>query len=370
MDAPIFVSHSSKDHKLAMAISTALERRGLRCWISSRDIGAGQNFQEAIVSAIREARAMVLVFSRNANDSDEIKKELALASEYGIIVIPVRAEDVVPTGAFKYELATRQWVDLFENWEQSIERLVEQVKRINAPGSPAVPSPPSAVTVAKRRPAIPMATLVAGAVVLVVVAGGAIFMLRKGGPGKPPHSAPTATASAPSAAGHVPATVHLRATPATLTRDDIAAALVKHDLYDAKRNPSGKGVKHDYAAQVIGGAVVVSDRTTALMWQKGGAEHDMPRVEAAAHIEKLNTARYAGFHNWRLPTVEEAMSLMEPQATNKCHIDLTFQRPPFFIWTSDQVAGGKAGIVIYYCDGTLAGESEAFNASVRAVRNH
>ena len=67
---------------------------------------------------------MVLVFSRNANDSAEIKKELALASEYRIIVIPVRAEDIVPTGAFKYELATRQWVDLFANWEQAHASIV------------------------------------------------------------------------------------------------------------------------------------------------------------------------------------------------------------------------------------------------------
>src|SRR4051794_22413256 len=129
MAAPIFVSHSSKDHKLAMTIAAALERRGHACWISSRDIGAGENFQEAIVGAIRATRAMVLVFSRSANDSAEIKKELALASEHGIIVIPVRAEKVIPTGAFEYELATRQWVDLFENWEQAIERLCEQIGR-------------------------------------------------------------------------------------------------------------------------------------------------------------------------------------------------------------------------------------------------
>ena len=40
-----------------------LERHGLACWVASRDIGPGENFQEAIVKAIRSARAMVLVFT-------------------------------------------------------------------------------------------------------------------------------------------------------------------------------------------------------------------------------------------------------------------------------------------------------------------
>jgi hypothetical protein len=361
MDAKVFVSHSSKDQKLATTISTALERRGLACWISSRDIGAGENFQEAIVNAIRAARAMVLVFSRNANDSAEIKKELALASEYRIIVIPVRAEDVVPTGAFKYELATRQWVDLFENWEQAVERLCEQIKRINAPGGATVTAQP--MPVAGPRRGRLAAGLLVGAAALAVV-GAAVLMLRPGPPGSPPQGAsPPATTAGPD-----PAALQLRATPAVLTRDDIGAALVKRDLYDAKRNPTGKGVKHQYAPQVIGSAVVINDRATALMWQKGGSEQGMIRAESAAYVAKLNAAKYGGFEDWRLPTLEEGMSLMEPQAAKECHIDLAFQRPPFFIWTSDQAPEGKGGIVIYFCDGVLAGEPDTFNAPVRAVR--
>ena len=144
----IFISHSSKDHKVAMTICRGLEARGVSCWISSRDIAPGGNYQESIDTAIRAARAMILVFTGSANDSAEIKKELALASSYKIVVIPVRAEDIAPTGAFKYELITRQWIDLFDDWEQALERLVEQINRIAAPGGggggpgAALPAPP------------------------------------------------------------------------------------------------------------------------------------------------------------------------------------------------------------------------------------
>jgi TIR domain len=130
VDPKIFITYSSKDQKVARTICTALENRGLACWISSRNVKPGQNYQEQIVRAIRSSRVMVLVFTANANNSNEIKKELALASQNNLVVIPVRIEDVVPNEAFAYEFATRQWIDLFEDWEKSMAELVELIAAI------------------------------------------------------------------------------------------------------------------------------------------------------------------------------------------------------------------------------------------------
>src|SRR3954451_5371847 len=150
MAATVLISHFSKVRRTATALCTALEARGVACWIASRDIGAGENFQEAIVRTIRSAPGMVLVFSGNANNSAEITKELALASERRIPVFPVRAEDVAPTGAFAYELSTRQWIDLFEDWERGIERLAEQVRRVCL-ADEAVPAPAPVPPPQRRR---------------------------------------------------------------------------------------------------------------------------------------------------------------------------------------------------------------------------
>jgi len=127
VDPQIFITYSSKDQKVARTLCTALENRGLACWISSRDVKPGQNYQEQIVKAIRATKIMVLVFTANANNSNEIKKELALASQNNLIVIPVRIEDVTPSEAFAYEFATRQWINLFDDWENSIAQLVETI---------------------------------------------------------------------------------------------------------------------------------------------------------------------------------------------------------------------------------------------------
>ena len=127
MSADIFISFASQDQKVAMTLCSALESRGFRCWISARDILPGENFQSAIVRAIRHAKIMLLVFTANSNNSDEMNKELALASQSKLIVVPLRIEDVTPNDAFAYEFATRQWIDFFADWELAIQQLALRI---------------------------------------------------------------------------------------------------------------------------------------------------------------------------------------------------------------------------------------------------
>jgi hypothetical protein len=82
------------------------------------------------VQALRSAQVMLLVFTANANNSDEIKKELVLAGRHRVTVVPIRVEDVAPNDAFAYELATRQWIDLYSDWEKEIERLAVRIGQI------------------------------------------------------------------------------------------------------------------------------------------------------------------------------------------------------------------------------------------------
>ena len=151
MSAPIFISYSSKDRDMAETICRALEARGHQCWISCRDVPPGQNFQEAIVQALRSAQVMLLVFTANANNSDEIKKELVLAGRHRVTVVPIRVEDVTPSDAFAYELATRQWIDLYSDWEKEIERLAVRIGQILQTGKPPDGDGAEGATVAGAR---------------------------------------------------------------------------------------------------------------------------------------------------------------------------------------------------------------------------
>ena len=133
----VFISYATTDRKQALAVCKAIEHRGTKCWISTRDVAPGENYQEAIVRALRDARAVILVFSKAANDSDEIKKELSLASRYRMPVMTLRIDDVEPSDAFAYELSTRQWIDAFDGWDKSIDLLVSRLEQVAGP-KPAV----------------------------------------------------------------------------------------------------------------------------------------------------------------------------------------------------------------------------------------
>jgi formylglycine-generating enzyme required for sulfatase activity len=152
MVASVFISHSSRDFKEARKLVAALESRGINCWLSERDIGAGDNYGDAIVDAIERAPAMVLIFSANANNSEEIKKEIALASQRKITVIPVRLEDVAPSKAFRYELVTRNWIDFFIDWDEGLQRLVDRIFSIEDFGSGREFRPPAPEPKRQRMP--------------------------------------------------------------------------------------------------------------------------------------------------------------------------------------------------------------------------
>jgi hypothetical protein len=67
-------------------------------------------------------------------------KELAIASQQKLIVIPLRVEDVAPSDAFAYEFATRQWIDLFADWEFALDQLSQRIANAisyQGTGSPA-----------------------------------------------------------------------------------------------------------------------------------------------------------------------------------------------------------------------------------------
>ena len=137
----IFISFSSKDEAVARRVVAFLEEREFVCWISSRDVEPGQNYQESIVTAIETAKILIFLFSENSSQSGEIKKELSLGGAAKVEVIPLRLSPVMPTGALRYELATRQWIDAFPNLENAFAKLLAAVKeKIRPPGAAPAPS--------------------------------------------------------------------------------------------------------------------------------------------------------------------------------------------------------------------------------------
>jgi hypothetical protein len=124
----LFICFSSKDEATAREVVDFLEAKDLTCWISSRDVLPGQNYQEAIVTAIERATGIVFLFSEWSSKSGEIRKELSIGGSMNVPVFPLRLSPIAPTGALRYELATRQWIDIFPDRPHALGKLAETIK--------------------------------------------------------------------------------------------------------------------------------------------------------------------------------------------------------------------------------------------------
>jgi len=125
----IFISYSSEDKPIADAICNHLESQHIRCWVAPRDILPGMNYQEAIIDAIDSSSIMVLVFSSHSNESPHVLTEVNEAMSNGVIIIPFRIENILPSKAMKYLISGPHWLDaMTPPLEQHIRELEETIK--------------------------------------------------------------------------------------------------------------------------------------------------------------------------------------------------------------------------------------------------
>jgi hypothetical protein len=175
MDAHIFICFSSKDLATALEVVAFLEGRGIPCWISARDVLSSRNYQEAIVEALESASAIVFLFSESSSKSAEIRKELSIGGSINAPVFPLRLSPILPTGALRYELATRQWIDIFPDRELALGRLADTIRVVLKGGDEAKSSSAAARPIAQTGGAAQIERPQPAARAPIVVAGSEEF---------------------------------------------------------------------------------------------------------------------------------------------------------------------------------------------------
>jgi hypothetical protein len=231
MKFDVFISHSRADKPIADAACARLEGSGIRCWIAPRDIYPGTQWAAAIVQAIDNCAAMVLIFSSHANVSGQIQREVERAVNKSVPIIPLRIEEVTPTGSMEYYLGSIHWLDaLTPPIEKHLDHLVETVrvcvdartprsdtspqvlpKRIDAasnrPGEPSVP---------RKRPTVLRRSWwtwaiggAAGLLLAAAVVGGALHRDRQAATVRPTEQAGATATNAPIAPVPTPASTEV-----------------------------------------------------------------------------------------------------------------------------------------------------------------
>ena len=129
----LFISHSSRDKKMARAVCDILEAKGLKCWIAPRDIRPGQEWPVAIVNAVSSSKAMILIFTKNADQSVDVTKETLLAINQDVDIFPIKVEESLPSGVMKYYLADREWIDAVDKpLEEVLKPLLKKIEAIRS----------------------------------------------------------------------------------------------------------------------------------------------------------------------------------------------------------------------------------------------
>lgn len=146
----VFISHSSKNFKLADEVRGFLERQGISCWIAPRDIPVGQQYGAAIIEAIRECTVTLLVLTEESNQSKPVANEIERAFSYQKTIIPLRLREVAPSQDLEFFVANAQWINAFASPLKA--RIDEVAKIVHAleMGLPAAEPTPETPTLGGR----------------------------------------------------------------------------------------------------------------------------------------------------------------------------------------------------------------------------
>ena len=132
----IFVSYATADREVAFRIVSFLEGEGIECWVAPRDVAPGVEYGQAIINAIEQCKALVLVLSDQSNDSQFVRKEVERAVSKTKAVLPVRIREVTPSGSLEFYISSAQWVDAWKSpMEQHLLPLVAAIKAMSSPGA-------------------------------------------------------------------------------------------------------------------------------------------------------------------------------------------------------------------------------------------
>lgn len=142
-----------------------------------------------------------------------------------------------------------------------------------------------------------------------------------------------------------------------LTDGDVHEILEWWNFFDAELNPDGS----------FGNRLFENDRDTlvdsktGLMWQRAGLDINSFRT-INRQIKELNEEKLHGYADWRLPTIAEAMSLMEPEANSKgIYLNSNFSKEQPFIFTAAKRSTGGYWFVdykqgrLFWSSGTIPG---------------
>ena len=130
MAKQVFISHSSKDKEMAEIIYNYLTSQGIKCWIDFHDIRPGIAYAREIMRGIDGSDALVVVYSKNVNTSEDILNEIDQFHAAHKSIIPFLIDKTPFSRELDYYLKRRQWIIANDNYRQHLPSLRDALAEI------------------------------------------------------------------------------------------------------------------------------------------------------------------------------------------------------------------------------------------------
>lgn len=129
MNHDVFISYSSKNPQVALAVCHLLEEYGIKCWMAPRNIPPGSDYGDLIDDAIKASKVFLFIYSFESVNSKWCRGELNIAFNEEKIIIPYRIDTTPIEGAMNVMLNQFHWLDAYPDYQSQFTSLVEAVNR-------------------------------------------------------------------------------------------------------------------------------------------------------------------------------------------------------------------------------------------------
>ena len=118
MNAEVFISYASEDRLRILDLVERLRGARVSVWIDQMGIEGATMWSQEIVEAIDSCKVLILAISQRSTESENVVKELALASERRKKILPVCLDASGIPKSMEYQLAGIQRVEYVEGGEE------------------------------------------------------------------------------------------------------------------------------------------------------------------------------------------------------------------------------------------------------------